>query len=129
MVGPALQGEAPPILWDVGMAVSSVPDQPVTHASTTQPVTHAATTVGLDDGMMFWARLADECVALSGDAVDVNVHANVGQNAGVTTTCANNDNPLGLSQSPIGPDDVEGSYTGSTTADIGPLTQPTRNGM
>ncbi|WZY98693.1 hypothetical protein YC2023_071022 [Brassica napus] len=116
VVGPVGQGDAPPILWDVGMDMTAMEEHRRARATPTE---------GLDDGMMFWARIATECLAGGGRGATVNINDNVGSEVGERIEPVRPVDRRGLSPSPDGLDDSEGSYTDSTHADIGPLTQPT----
>lgn len=119
-IGPVVQGGAPPILWDVGMDMTTMGEHPRAQPPPTE---------GLDDGMMFWTHMSRECMAVGGDDANVTINDKVGTNGGDTNEPARKENPRGSSPSPFGLDDSEGSYTDSSHEDIGPLTQPTSNGM
>ncbi|CAN6933694.1 unnamed protein product [Brassica oleracea] len=120
VVGPVGQGDAPPILWDVGMDITAMGE----HRRAQPPPTE-----GLDDGMMFWARMASECLAHGEDGSNVNLNDNVGSVVGERIEPGRQEDTHGLSPSPVDLDESEGSYTDSMHADIGPLTQPTSDGM
>lgn len=83
---------------------------------------------GLDDGMMFGTCIANECLADGGEA-NVPMNDNVGSVVGNTTEPPRIENEVGLSPLPVGLDDSEDLYSDSSHADIGPLTQPTIDGI
>lgn len=95
-----------------------------------QPMAQPPPPEGLDDGMMFWARMASECLDDGGgDDANVTVNDNVGPVLGYTNKPARKDAPHELGPSAVGIDNSEGSTTDSSHADVGPLTQPISNGM
>lgn len=120
MVGPVSQGVAPPILWDVGIDVGTFPLQPTPQMQNAE---------GGDDGMALWAGVANECVGLGDVVPNVTNNENVGLIGIQPSEDPANDNPIPLGRGPDGLQVSEGSSTGSSNADIGPLTQPTTNGM
>ncbi|KAF3595686.1 hypothetical protein DY000_02022812 [Brassica cretica] len=116
VVGPVGRGEAPPVLWDVGMDMTAMEEHRRAQATPTE---------GLDDGMMFWARMATECLAGGGRGANVNINDDVGSVVGERIEPCRQEDTRGLSPSPDGLEESECSYTDSTHANIGPLTQPT----
>ncbi|KAL0796733.1 hypothetical protein Bca101_068110 [Brassica carinata] len=118
VVVPNGQGDAPPVLWDVGMDITTVGEQ-----QTAQPPPSEV----VDDGMMFWARMASECLALGGDVGNASMNGDLGSIVGDRNEAADKEDPRLLIPSPVGLDESDGSRTDSSHADIGPLTQPTSN--
>ncbi|KAG2330168.1 hypothetical protein Bca52824_001348 [Brassica carinata] len=120
LVGPESQGAAPPILWDVGIDVGTFPVQPTGQTPNAE---------GGDDGMAFWAGIANDCVGVGDVTANVTNNESVGMVARQPNEAPENDNPNTLGPCPVGLQGSERSSTGSSNEDIGPLTQPTRNEM